>query len=92
MQDGSFEKREAGWDVHLDVDVRGCERRDGDGRCAQERCVPMLSHEPDEWAGHLFTAFLAGRQVRQDRERDDPHVDRDDRGGIGTVNPNRRTT
>ena len=68
-------------DVHLDVDVRGCERRDGDGHCDQERCVPLLRHEPDERAGDLVTAFLAGRQVRQDRERDDSHVDRDDGGG-----------
>ena len=79
--DRAREERRLEGDVHLDVDVRGGERRDGDGHCAEERCVPLVGHEPDERAGDLVTAFLAGRQVRQDRDRDDSHVDRDDGGG-----------
>ena len=79
--DRSREEGRLEGDVHLDVDVRGCERRDGDGHCDEERCVPLLGHEPDERAGDLFTAWLAGGQVRQDRKRDDSHVDRDDGGG-----------
>ena len=68
-------------DVHLDVDVRGRERRDGDDRGAEERRVPLLRHEPDERAGDFFATLLAGGDVRQDRNRDDSHVERDDRGG-----------
>ena len=68
-------------DAHLDVDVRGRERRDGDDRCAEERGVPLLRHQPDERAGDFFAALLAGGHVRQDRQRDDSHVDRDDGGG-----------
>ena len=79
--DRSREEGRLEGDVHLDVDVRGCERRDGDGRCDEERCVPLLGHEPDERAGNFIAALLAGGQVRQDRERDDSHVDRDDGGG-----------
>ena len=68
-------------DVHLDVDVRGRERRNRDDRCAEERRVPLLRHEPDERAGDFFAALLAGGHVRQDRKRDDSHVERDDGGG-----------
>ena len=75
------EERRLEGSVHLDVDVRGRERRDGDDRCDEERCVPLLRHEPDERAGDFFTTLLAGRHVRQDRNRDDAHVDRDDGGG-----------
>ena len=56
---------------------------DGDGHRDKERCVPLLGHEPEERTRDLFPAFLAGRQVRQERERDDSHVDRDDGGGNG---------
>ena len=79
--DGSREERRLERDVHLDVDVRGRERRDGDDRCAEERCVALLRHEPDERAGDFFAALLAGGHVRQDRNRDDSHVERDDGGG-----------
>ena len=79
--DRSREEGRLEGDVHPDVDVRGCERRDGDGRCTEERCVPLFGHEPDERAGDLFTAFVAGGQVRQDRDRDDSHVDGDDGSG-----------
>ena len=68
-------------DVHLDVDVRGRERRDGDDRRAEERRVPLVRHEPDERAGDFFAALLARGHVRQDRNRDDAHVERDDGGG-----------
>ena len=82
MQDGPFARRaEAEGDAHLDVDVRGRERRDGDDRCDEERRVPLLRHEPDERAGDFFAALLAGGHVRQDRKRDDSHVDRDDGAG-----------
>ena len=43
--------------------------------------VPLLRHEPDERAGDFVAALLAGGHVRQDRNRDDPHVERDDGGG-----------
>ena len=79
--DRSREERRLEGDVHLDVDVRGRERRDGDDRRAEERRVPLLRHEPDERAGDFFAALLAGGHVRQDRDRDDSHVDRDDGGG-----------
>ena len=68
-------------DVHLDVDVRGRERRDGDDRCGEERGVPLLRHEPDQRAGDFFATLFAGGDVRQDRNRDDAHVERDDGGG-----------
>ena len=86
MQDEPSARRtEARGGVHLDVDVGGRERRDGDDRCAEERGVPLLGHEPDERAGDLVAAFLAGGHVRQDRNRDDAHVERDDgRGDRGS--------
>ena len=77
--DRSREERRLERDVHLDVDVRGRERRDGDDRCDEERRVPLLRHEPDERAGDFFAALLAGGHVRQDRDRDDSHVERDRR-------------
>ena len=79
--DRSREERRLQGDVLLDVHVRGREHRDGDDRCDEEHGVPLLGHEPDERAGHFFDALLAGGHVRQDRNRDDSHVDRDDGGG-----------
>ena len=71
--------------VHPHVDVRGCERRNGDGRRDEERRVPLVRHEQDQRAEDFFAALLARGDVRQDRNRDDSHVDRDDgsrnRGG-----------
>jgi hypothetical protein len=45
--------------AHLDVDVRGRERRDGHDRCSEERGVPLLRHEADERTGDVFAALLA---------------------------------
>ena len=81
---GMHRSRKKRWlegDVHLDVDVRGCKRRDGDDRCAEKRRVPLIRHEAEERAGDFFAALLAGRHVRHDRDRNDSHVERDDGGG-----------
>ena len=79
--DGSREERRLEGDVHLDVDVRRRECRDGDDRCGEQRRVALLRHEPDERAGDFVAPLLAGGHVRQDRNRHDSHVERDHGGG-----------
>ncbi len=76
---GAREERRLQRDVHLHVDVRGRQRRNGHDRQREQRRIALLGDEADERARDFLAAPLAGRHVRQDRDRHDAHVERDDR-------------
>ena len=71
-------EEETGMRCELGEELGSVRYRDRKGRPKRVRWWRMRPLGGEFVPGDFVTALLAGRQVRQDRERDDSHVDRDD--------------